>query len=251
MAERRFTWRPAAYDAVNNWRLGVTADLVDMPKVMFLINSLTERQEKGDCVFNALVTHLESIGVNSGTVPPVDLSRMFAYYQYRKRFGEVSEDNGASIFYALKVLSGTGICAEELWPYVEGNYAREPSPEAYRDALARPIGSYCQLVNLGDMLSCIASGFGFVGGISVYDSFESDVTERTGVVSMPGKGDKFLGGHAIYFCGYDLHKNAMQFQNSWGLEWASESNYPGHGWIPFEYLANPFLAGEFFTLRPK
>jgi len=247
MIERTYTWRPAPYDAVNNYKLELGAS--EVPKVKYLVNSPVEYQIKGDCVFNAITTHLEHLlWKRTGERSP-QLSRMFAYYQYRERFGEVTQDNGASIFYAVKILLETGVCREEVWPYTEADFATKPSAEAYANAKNYKFSSYVQLITPTDLISCLASDYGCVGGISVYSSMESKEVDETGIVPMPVKGDEFKGGHCIYFCGYDLHKQKMQFQNSWGLDWAYKTNYPGHGWIGFDYLSDKFLSGEFFTLR--
>jgi C1A family cysteine protease len=37
----------------------------------------------------------------------------------------------------------------------------------------------------------------------------------------------------------------FKLQNSYGKEWGDG----GFGWIPFEYLTNPRLAGDFWAVR--
>jgi hypothetical protein len=66
------------------------------------------------------------------------------------------------------------------------------------------------------------------------------------MVEIPRPGEKLLGWHGIWFGGgYDLNRGMVKFENSYGEEWGDG----GFGWIPFEYLANPRLAADFWTIR--
>lgn len=243
---RRLHWRPAPPDG-RNYLMAERRAAAPRPikPVIFLVNPPVKDQgNEGSCVFNATATMLEARqGIIDGQYPPVELSRHYAYYKYRERYGSIHADQGASIFEALKTLAGTGICREDLWPYEPDYFARVPSSEADGDAKLHPLGTYYQLESLADMLYCIDEGYGFVGGISVYENFP-EIVWPGGWVPMPE--GRFEGGHALYFCGYDTHARLMQCQNSWG-EWG-DAGYPGHGWIPFDYLT-PRYSGEFFTVR--
>ena len=48
------------------------------------------------------------------------------------------------------------------------------------------------------MKGCLAAGYPFVFGFTVYESFESEAVAKTGKVPMPGSGEKALGGHAVF-----------------------------------------------------
>ena len=245
--KHKLNWRPAPPDGRNyllaEWR--ISEPRVIAP-VKFLINPPVKDQgREGSCVFNATTTMVEARqGIIDNNYPPVLLSRHYAYYKYREKYGDVNSDQGASIFWAFKSMSETGICREDLWPYEPEYFARVPSPEADRDAKLHPLGTYYQLETIEDMLYCIDEGYGFVGGISIYENFPDNLWPG-GVVPMPS--GSFLGGHGIYYCGYDTHARMMQWQNSWG-ESFGDSDYPGRAWIPFEYLT-PRYSGEFFTIR--
>lgn len=223
---------------------GISSD-IEIPTVKYLICPPVANQgDLSACVFFALSYALEAMQLETYGKIPINPSQLFAYYSYRSQYGGINEDTGAFIRDAIKSYA-MGICLEEDWPYVIDNFAKQPPLVAYQKA-EHQIRSYHAIYTQEDMLQCLASGFGFVGGISCYDSFDSLATEKTGIVNLPGPNERLLGGHALYFGGgYDLHRGMVQFQNSWGPEWGDN----GFGWIPFEYLTNPRLAGDFWTIR--
>ena len=106
--------------------------------------------------------------------------------------------------------------------------------------------SYRRLVqNLSQMKGCLASGYPFVFGFSVYESFETQTVARTGRIPMPESGETMLGGHAVVAVGYDDAGECFIVRNSWGEKWGLQ----GHGLMPYAYLSNPDLAADFWTIR--
>lgn len=93
------------------------------------------------------------------------------------------------------------------------------------------------------MLSCLAEGFPFVCGITVFDSFESEETIKTGVVSMPGFDEVVKGGHCICIVGFNQNTRTFIFRQSWGVSYGMK----GYGTIPFDYLT--LLGSDFFTMK--
>ncbi len=68
------------------------------------------------------------------------------------------------------------------------------------------------------MKGCLASGYPFVFGFTVYESFESDQVAQTGHVPMPQAGEQVVGGHAVLAVGYDDSNQWFIVRNSWGPE---------------------------------
>jgi len=91
------------------------------------------------------------------------------------------------------------------------------------------------------MMQCLADGHPFVGGITVYESFEA---KNGGDIPMPSPKEKVLGGHAIVFVGYDQQTGRFKFRNSWGPNWGQG----GYGTLPFAYLLSPNLASDFWAI---
>jgi C1A family cysteine protease len=98
---------------------------------------------------------------------------------------------------------------------------------------------------LDQLKSCLAAGYPFVFGFSVYESFESDAVARTGHAPLPKPKEQQLGGHAVLAVGYDDTKGWFLMRNSWGPEWGAT----GYFTLPYEYLLDNDLSDDFWTVR--
>ena len=95
------------------------------------------------------------------------------------------------------------------------------------------------------MKGCVAEGYPFVFGITVYQSMMSDQVAKTGIMPIPTTQEKVLGGHAILGVGFDDMTQRFKFRNSWGPTWGDG----GYGYIPYAYLTDQNLATDFWTIR--
>jgi len=145
----------------------------------------------------------------------------------------------------IKTLKNQGVCSEATWPYIVSKFAIKPSAVCYKEALKRQITSYHRILTLDEMRTCLAEGFPFVFGFTVYESFESQEVARTGIVQMPLPNERSIGGHAVLAVGYDDSQKRFIGRNSWGTDWGQK----GYFTIQYDYLTNRNLADDLWTIR--
>ena len=92
---------------------------------------------------------------------------------------------------------------------------------------------------------CLIDGFPFIFGLQIYKSFEDPIVSATGIVKTPViETEEHLGGHALMCVGFDEDKRIFIIRNSWGEKWGQK----GYCEIPYDYILNPKLAADFWTL---
>lgn len=225
---------------------------VKMPMVMDLrgtgcLPAVYDQGRLGSCTANAIAAAVDFDRVKQGQ-QAIQPSRLFIYYNERAMEGTIGQDVGAQIRDGVKSVAKQGVCQESIWPYDPEKFARKPIPRCFRTAERFQTLEYRRIdnTNLKEMLACIADGFPFVFGFTVYDGFMGPVVAATGTLNLPGPKEKMQGGHAVLAVGYDRGTQRFLVRNSWGTGWGMQE---GHFTIPFEYLTNDDLAADFWTLR--
>ena len=198
----------------------------------------------GSCTANALAGALEFLE-RKDKVQFEDLSRLFIYYNERAIEHTVKSDSGAMIRDGIKTLKNQGVCSEKKWPYVISKFAVKPTPACYKEALGHQIVSYQRILTLDEMRACLAEGFPFVFGFTVYESFESQQVAKTGVLQMPKPGERVVGGHAVLGVGYDDARKQIVVRNSWGPNWGMK----GYFVMPYGYVTDRNLSDDFWVIR--
>jgi C1A family cysteine protease len=198
----------------------------------------------GSCTANALAGALEFLELRD-KVQFTDLSRLFIYYNERVIGRSVKYDSGAMLRDGIKTLAKQGVCGERCWPYVISKFANKPSAASYKEATCHQITSYRRLLALDEMRTCLAEGYPFVFGFTVYESFESLKTAKTGIANMPKQGERAVGGHAVVGVGYDDKEQRFIIRNSWGPVWGMK----GYFTLPYAYVADRNLSDDFWTIR--
>ena len=207
------------------------------------IGSCTGNSSSSAVGFNLLNKHEQS-----GT-PWFQPARLQVYYDGRIPEKSTGSDAGAQIRDVIKGIATYGAAHETLWPYTTSNVTKKPTAKVYADALKFKALSYQRIdnTNKAALVACLVSGYPFVFGFTVYESFESDAVEKSGVVPMPAKTESVLGGHAVLCVGYDAPSDRFIVANSWGTSWGQKGFFT----IPAAYLTNTDLASDFWVINTE
>ena len=199
-----------------------------------------DQGQEGSCTGNANGRLVEAL--EPGFMP----SRNFLYYNGRAREGTTGQDCGAEPLDVLTALENLGVCSETDWPYDTSKFAIKPSDLAYANALLnKKFVATNILQDLNHLGACLAQGFRFSLGITVFESFESEEVAQTGMVPIPGPDEQEVGGHDICIVGKMDSIQRFIVANSWGDRWGDK----GYCYLPYAYVLNPNLSADFFTLR--
>ncbi len=175
-------------------------------------------------------------------------SRLFLYYNVRMLDGgSIKIDDGSTLSQGINALKRYGLCSETKWPYITSKFATLPSSICYTEALDHQAITFSRITQTEtQMKGCLTSGYPFVFGFIVYESFESIITQKTGIVSMPNtKQEKVLGGHAVVCVGYDDVNKVWICRNSWGTNWGDK----GYFYLPYAYLNNLTLCSDLWKIQ--
>lgn len=238
--------------------LGNLPPSVDLRAQADAMTPIYDQGRIGSCTANAIAAAFEFDVLKQG-VADFKPSRLFIYYNERRIEGDIGTDRGAAIRDGLKSVSRQGVCAEAEWPYVPTEAISEGGPwpvgavpaelppaACYTDALTNTIASYRRVVrSLPQLKGCLAHGYPFVLGFTVYESFESAKVAADGAVPLPGPGERVKGGHAVLVVGYDDDEQRFTCRNSWGPGWGDG----GYFTLPYAYLTDRGLASDFWTIR--
>ncbi|HET7634059.1 MAG TPA: C1 family peptidase [Burkholderiales bacterium] len=246
---KRYGWIPDVPDQRDHLYAAPIARLRAFPPKTDLRRqcpAVYDQGELGSCTGNAIAGAVQFDRRKLKRRPDFVPSRLFIYYNERVIEHTVESDSGAQIRDGIKSVAKLGVCPETEWPYDIAKFAVKPPATCYRHAKKyRAIGYQRVVQSLAQMKGCLASGYPFVFGFTVYESFESDQVARTGVVPMPAAAEKVLGGHAVLAVGYDDTAQRFIVRNSWGRRWG----IAGYFTMPYAYLADDNLAADFWTIR--
>jgi C1A family cysteine protease len=242
-----YGWKPQLPDH-RDLRLSAPVFGVQLPPSVNLTPSMPlifDQGDLGSCTANAIAAAFEFL-LRIQKVTIFSASRLFIYFNERFIEGTIGEDAGASLRDGMDSIHKQGVCDESLWPYDLAKFAVRPPDQCFTEALLHQSIQYLSVAQeLGHLKACLAAGFPFVLGISVFASFESEGVAKSGIVPMPANDEACLGGHAVCCVGYDDAKGAFLVRNSWGADWGDA----GHFWLPYSYMTNPGLASDFWTMR--
>jgi len=246
---RKYGWAPDLPDHRDHLYSAPQPVLAKLPPKKDLRSgcpSVYDQGQLGSCTANAISGAVQFEQKKQGVTVFMP-SRLFVYYNERVMEATVNSDAGAQIRDGVKSVATLGVCPETEWPYDINKFTDKPTPACYTDAAKCEAVGYQRLdsSDLNQLRGCIASGFPFVFGFTVYDAFESPEVAKTGVLNLPGPKEKVVGGHAVMAVGYDNTAQRFTVRNSWGKDWGIK----GYFTIPYTYLTTSNLADDFWTIR--
>jgi C1A family cysteine protease len=242
-----YGWLPDLPDHRDRLYASIAPKLGTLPPKIDLragCSPVEDQGQLGSCTANALVGALEFLEKKDG-VAFTDLSRLFVYYNERAIEGTVNSDSGAFLRDGIKSLAKQGVCSEQSWPYKIASFKKKPPGACYTAARKHKILSYHRINSVDEMRTCLADGYPFVFGFTVYMSFLSKAVAQSGVLNMPGPNEQVDGGHAVMAAGYNDSRKRFLIRNSWNTDWGMK----GYFTIPYAYLADRNLSDDFWTIR--
>jgi C1A family cysteine protease len=245
--ERKFGWKRDQPDFRDKVLPLVKRTLPESVDLRSKCPPIIDQLDLGSCTANAIASAYQYVHMKQGLGNFVP-SRLFIYYNERVMEDSVSEDAGALIRDGLKSIGngsqGKGVCSETLWPYKTYKFARKPCVKCYTNALKDQAIKYMGVPQSADHLkSCLADGYPFVFGFTVYSSFMN--IGDNGLAAMPEVTDTVEGGHAVICVGYDESKQLYIIRNSWGESWGDK----GYFYMPYKYLHDPNLSDDFWVIQ--
>jgi C1A family cysteine protease len=255
---QKFGWVPDLPDH-RDLKLSHKLTAAPLPPALSLIAGMPaiyDQLNEGSCVANAVAAAIDYERKRQGLRFMIP-SRQFIYWNARDIEQSTDSDSGCMIRDAIKSVVSQGTCVEGFWPYSK-DLTVKPNPLCYQTALRHETLKYqSPLTDLSNLKAGLQLGYPFVFGFSVYDSFMTDQVAATGMVPMPGPNENQVGGHAVAVVGYDDTTGdstaplprppvpSFLCRNSWGTGWGME----GHFWIPYQYVIDPNLSDDFWSIR--
>jgi C1A family cysteine protease len=205
-----------------------------------------DQGQLGSCTANSIGAAVEFEQMKQKLADVFVPSRLFIYYNERAMERTVDSDSGAQIRDGIKSVAKQGACPESEWPYLIARFKTRPRKSCYVEALRHRVVLYQRLIpTLNQLRGCLATGYPFVFGFTVYEGFESPKVAKTGHAPMPKPDERALGGHAVMAVGYDDPKQWFLLRNSWGPEWGMK----GYFTLPYTYVTGSELTADFWTIR--
>ncbi len=246
---QKYGWLPDLPDARDHLYAAPMATLQKLPDNVDLRSICPPPYDQGalgSCTGNAIAGAVQFGRRKEKEKPDFVPSRLFIYYNERDIEHTVNTDSGAQIRDGIKAVAKLGVCSEKTWPYDIKQFTVKPPPAAFAEAKKYLVTAYSRVTqSLPQLKGCLAHGYPFVFGFTVYDSFESPAVAKTGVMPMPGPAEKVQGGHAVLAVGYDEKSQRFIIRNSWGSGWGQK----GYFTMPCAYITQSNLADDFWTIR--
>lgn len=244
---RKYGWQPDLPDHRDHlFRIKRPVDLPSKVDLRASMIPVFDQSSLGSCTANA-ISSAYAFNMHKQMEDEIFVpSRLFIYYNEREMEGTIPYDSGARIRDGIKSINRIGVCDERIWEYDITKFAEKPTEDCYVQAGRNKAVKYERLNNSEtELKTCLASGFPFVFGFTVYESFETRAVAKTGKMPMPSKKEKSMGGHAVTGVGYDDELKCFIIKNSWSDKWGEK----GYFHMPYDYITDSDLCADFWVVQ--
>ncbi len=208
---------------------------------------ILDQKNLGSCTSQATSSALLYAMNKEGLENPFEPSRLFIYYFTRFLEDTVNEDAGAELGDVMKTIFAFGVPPETEWPYDITKFKEKPSLNAIKSARKHldNFEYFSVKVDLKSIKQVLADGYPVIIGIALFESFFYEETLKTGIVPIPKVTEPITGGHALLIVAYDDETGFLKVKNSWSTNVGQEGYFD----IPYDYIANPNLGMDFWSIR--
>jgi C1A family cysteine protease len=242
-----YGWKPSLPDLRDHIADAAELKILDEVDPRGELPDVFNQGQLGSCTANAVAAAVEYDAKLNGSDPGF-LSRLWIYYYERKLEGApLDQDTGAQGRDGFKVCEKLGVPLEQDWPYDIAKFSQAPPESLEGEAHEHRISNYRVVPrNLDSMKAVLSNRQTIAFGFTVYESFESPEVAKSGMVPLPNRGEKVMGGHEVLLVGYLKDEpNYGLVRNSWGSDWA----LGGYFLMPWAYILDAHLASDFRTIR--
>ncbi|MBV8948864.1 MAG: C1 family peptidase [Solirubrobacterales bacterium] len=243
----RYGWKPSLPDLRDHIADSSELKILDEVDPRAELPDVFDQGKLNSCTANAVAAAVEYDGKLNGA-DPGSLSRLWIYFYERKLEGApADQDAGATGRDGFKVCHKLGVPAEKDWPYDIAEFSAQPPGSLEYDAGQHRISNYRVVPRNLDAIKAVLSNKQTIAfGFTVYESFDSPEVAKTGIMPLPSRSERVLGGHEVLLVGYLKEEpNHGLVRNSWGTGWGLK----GYFLVPWAIFMDAHLSGDFHTIR--
>jgi len=126
--------------------------------------------------------------------------------------------NGSSCRGAIRGWESTGVCEEDLWPYVAGDEDSTLTVARAKNARSNTLGAYYRLRhNITDFHTALNEVGVLYVSAQLHSGWHGEAIGDDGIIPLQ---QDMIGGHAFAIVGYN--QQGFWVQNSWGESWGKQ-----------------------------
>jgi hypothetical protein len=227
--------------------LNAAAPLGNLPQHVDLRAQCSPVEDQGptnSCTANAVVGAIEMHQRKAG-MPPLDMSRLFLYFNSRSLAQKEGDDCGSYIHHAMAALLAYGVCEERMWPFEKAMVTARPTDACFENATRYPAVQFARTPRGQPALAALAQGLPVAFGIHLPGECYK-AAEQTGIMPSPDSipVQSAPSGHAMLIVGYDMAQRLYIVRNSWGPGFGKD----GYVMIPFDVMDRYSPPDQFWTI---